>query len=244
MTTPTNPTQKLNLFTVNPTLSDLLDLLKKEIFLDLNCHHIATVQSFNSQSQTVSATINYPKTFFNLNPDGTYTPVQVAYPQLVDVPVIVLGGGTCHLTFPITQGDQCLILCNDRNIDAWFQSGQNVPLTSSKTHSLSDGFALVGLNSLATSLANYDGSRAVLANGTTGVGVGTSQVKIFNATNGKLGANFQAFFQAFMVFVNACTGSSTDPVLASAASALVTALNVPVAPSSQGPIPNIEGILE
>lgn len=239
-----NPSIPLNPFTTEPNLSDLLDLLKKEIFFDLNCHHLATIQSFNPQTQTVSATINYTKTFFTLSLNGTYSPSQEPYPQLVDMPIIILGGGTAGLTFPVKQGDQCVVMFNDRSIDNWYQSGQTGPLSSGKAHSLSDGIAIIGPRNLNTLLQNYDTMRALLFNGTTGVGVGASQVKIYNAINGSLGTNFTAFFTALNTFMESCEGSSTDPTLAAAATAFATAMEVPVAPSSEGPIENIEGILE
>ncbi len=230
-------------------LSDVLNLLKKEIFLDLNCHHLGTIQSFDSDKQTATATVNYPKTFFKFNvATNLYDAVQINYPLLIDMPAIILGGGNSNLTFPITQGDQCLILFNDRSIDNWFQSGQVSPLNSPRAHSFSDGIVLVGLNYLmgssATKLTDYDTERAVLRNGTTGVGVGEEQVLIYNETNGHLGASFTAFFTALQVFMTACEGSVTDPVLASAATAFSTAMLVPVAPVLTGPIENIEGILE
>lgn len=246
----TNSQVQLNAVPTDPNLSDLLNLLKKEIFIDLNCHHLATVQSFNPGNQTITATINYSKTIFQLNAQTQlYDPIQIAYPLLIDMPAIVLGGGGFNVTFPISQGDQCVVMFNDRSIDNWLQSGQTGPLNSSRTHSFSDGMVLVGLNYLtganSTGLTNFDSARAVLRNkgGTTGVGVGATNVKIFNETNGALGPNFMAFFTAFTTFMTACEGSSTDPTLAAAASAFVAAMAVPVAPSTMGPIPNIEGIL-
>lgn len=226
-------------------MSDLLNLLKKEIFFDLNCHHLGTIQSFNADEQTATATINYQKTFFQLNEQTkVYQPVLVNYPLIVDAPVIVMGGGPCNITFPIAQGDQCLILFNDRSIDNWFQSGQVGPLSSPRAHSTADGLILVGLNSLATPISDYDTTRAVIRNGTTGVGVGSDQVKIFNATNGSLGPNFTALFMALTQFMQTCEGSGTDPVLAAAATAFAAAMSIPVSPSSSGPLDNIEGILE
>lgn len=247
------PTQiQQNSITNNTSLTDVLNILKKEIFLDLNCHHLATVQSFNQDQQTITATINYTQTTFTLNTTTQlYVPTQTSYPQLVDVPIIVLGGGGSNLTFPVQQGDQCIIMFNDRSIDNWFASGLAGPLNSPRLHSFADGIALVGLNFLAgdgstTALQNYDTARAVLRNsgGTTGIGVGSTQVKIFNQANGSLGPNFMALLTALQTFVTACEASATDPVLAAAAAAFSAALMAPVAPSTFGPIENIEGILE
>lgn len=245
MTTQSATTIQENSTNVEPNLTDLLNLLKKEIFLNLNCHHLGTIESFDPSEQTAQVTINYPKTVFQYNAQsGMYQGVQVNYPILVDVPVIILTGGKASLTFPIVQGDQCLLLFNDRNIDNWFQNGQFAPLLTSRSHAFSDCFALVGLYPQNNQPSSYDPTRVVLQNDTTGVGVSATQVKIYNQINGKLGDNFTAFFTALQAFMTACEGSSTDPVLAAAATAFMTAMSVPVAPTAGGPIVNIEGILE
>lgn len=170
-----------NLIPNDPNLKDLLDLLQKQIMLNLSCHHIGTVQSFDATKQTASATINYKKTYFQFNAStGLYDPVLIDYPILVDCPVIVLGGANAALTFPITTGDECLVLFNDRDLDKWFQGGTGASVATPRLHSFSDGMILVGLRSLPKVLTNYDSSRAVLRNGSTLVGVGPTLVKIAN----------------------------------------------------------------
>jgi hypothetical protein len=44
-------------------------------------------------------------------------------PLLVDCPVMFPGGGGCTLTFPVTAGDECLVVFASRCIDAWWQNG-------------------------------------------------------------------------------------------------------------------------
>lgn len=174
-----NPSQTQNLVPNEPSLSDLLDMLKLEIFRDLNCHHVATVQSFNAANQTVYATVNYTKTFFKLNENtGAYNPYQVNYPLMIDCPLIVLGGGTTNLTFPIAQGDECLLLFNDRDIDNWFQSGQVGPVATPRLHAFPDAFALVGVNSTGNVISSYDGIRALLTNGVVKVGINPQSNKV------------------------------------------------------------------
>jgi hypothetical protein len=214
-----------------PSLSDLLNLLKKEIFIDLNCHHLATIQSFNSTTQTVQATINYTKTSFTLDVStNLYVATQTNYPLIVDMPVVILGGGSAYLTMPIAQGDQCIILFNDRSIDNWFQGGQVGPVATSRFHSFADGVALVGLNYLTgtgntTALMNYDSARAVLRNGTTGVGVSTTKVKIFNATT-TLNTVLQNILTQLQTLANtnAVNGSPVNPAVATQLATLATQL--------------------
>lgn len=165
----------------NPKLADLLDSLKKDIFLSMNCHALATIQSFDPDEQTVSATINYTRTQIRANGDGTYSNHEIKYSIIVDAPAIALGGGSSALTFPIVQGDQALIFFNDRDMDNWVQGGRtsNVgPVATPRLHSFSDAIALVGLNKIS----GYDPIRAVLRNGEgpAQVAIGPELIEISN----------------------------------------------------------------
>lgn len=168
----------------SPDLKSLLDLFKKEILLGLNCHAIGVVQLFDSATQTAQVQVAYKKTYYN-GPDIN-VPVYVDYPVLIDCPVVVLQGGGATLTFPIKPNDTCLVLFNDRDIDNWFKSGQSGPVATQRLHAFSDGFALIGVNSLLTVLQDYDTIRAVMKNGTTMVGVGPVLVKISNPSGSLL----------------------------------------------------------
>lgn len=153
----------------DPSLVDVLNQFKKDILISLNCHAIATVQSFDSEAQTVTATINYTKSFMQRQEDGSYIPVAQNYPILLDVPIIILGGGNASLTFPIAKGDECLILFNDRDIDNWFNGQNTLPPATSRLHSFSDGIALVGFRDIAS----YDTDSVVIKNGTNQIKIGS-----------------------------------------------------------------------
>ena len=66
-------------------------------------------------------------------------------------------------------------------MDAWYKTGQlNQPSATSRLHSYADAIALIGVRSAINKISNYDTQRAVLRNGTTGVGVNASKVKVYN----------------------------------------------------------------
>ncbi len=146
---------KQNLIPNEPELKDLLNLHQKNILLNFCSHHVATVQSFDAETQTATATINYTKTFLRPNAQGVYGPVQVDYPVLTDAPVMFLGGGDGALTFPVAQGDECLVLFNDRDLDNWFQGSSGAAVATSRLHSFSDAIILVGLRSLPNVLTSF-----------------------------------------------------------------------------------------
>lgn len=101
------------------------------------------IQSFNATAQTVEV---QPAIKAKLRrPNGDV--VSVALPLLVDVPVVFPCGGGFTLTFPITPGDECLVVFSSRCIDAWWQSGGVQEPMEARMHDLSDGFAFVGARS-------------------------------------------------------------------------------------------------
>ncbi len=157
-----------------PELKDLLALFGKQLNLNLNCHHVARVESFNSATQQITASIVYKKTFFQPNAaTGGYDPVLVNYPVAVDCPAIFLGGGGASLTFPVTVGDECVLLFNDRSIDNWYAGLPNAPVATPRLHAFSDAIALVGIRSLANSIIGFNAVAAELRNR-----LGTSRVAI------------------------------------------------------------------
>lgn len=88
---------------------------------------------------------------------GDNAPQPLSIPPLLDVPVFFPGGGGFTLTFPVVNGDECLVVFASRCIDAWWQNGVTAtqpgqPPTSGvppffRMHDLSDGFAFIGFRS-------------------------------------------------------------------------------------------------
>lgn len=83
-------------------------------------------------------------------PDGSKS--TVARSLLVDVPVVFPGGGGCTLTFPVADGDECLLVFAARGIDAWLEYGGTQDPLPDRRHSMNDAFAFVGVRSKARKL--------------------------------------------------------------------------------------------
>ena len=81
-------------------------------------------------------------------------PIRCFYPS----PSWSLFGGSSFLSMPVAEGDNCIVLFNDRELDQWYSGTSQVPQTP-RVHDLSDGIAIVGINPLTKSIATY------LANG-------------------------------------------------------------------------------
>lgn len=83
-------------------------------------------------------------------------------PVLADVPVLWQGGGGVTLTLPVAAGDEALVVFASRDTGGWMAAGGAGPPPSRRMHSLSDGFALVGLRSRPRPIANLSGTEAQL----------------------------------------------------------------------------------
>jgi len=124
----------------DPTLYDILLQFKKNIMTSINCIQIATIESYNSLTNTASVSINFKRKLKN----GDI----IEYPILEDCPVFVLTGGSASITMPIEKGDTCLILFVDRNINDWFSTGEVMEPPNNRCHDISDGIVIVGIKSL------------------------------------------------------------------------------------------------
>lgn len=130
----------------NGTLATLLEAKAMELARRLNCVQIGTIEAFNASEQTANVSLNFKRVINDTLKD---------YAVLVQVPCIVLNGGGGGLSFPISKGDTCVVLFNDRNMDNWFATGAVMEPDSARTHDMSDGIALVGIRSLANLLSGY-----------------------------------------------------------------------------------------
>jgi hypothetical protein len=83
-------------------------------------------------------------------------------PQLFDVPVIFPRGGGFVLTFPVKQGDECILHFSERAIDNWHSTGKVSEPSEFRTHDLSDACAQVGVSSLPNVVQNFNSSAVEL----------------------------------------------------------------------------------
>ena len=131
-----------NIGTVSdPNMTDLMDSNKRNIFNTMNCIQLGTIQEYNPTTNMSKVSVNFKRVF----QDGT----ELDYPLLCDCPTFILSGGGASISMPIAQGDQCLILFNDRNIDNWYLDGSVKAPRNQRAHSISDAIVLVGIRHLA-----------------------------------------------------------------------------------------------
>ena len=200
---------------VPPNLRSLLDAFKQEVLSDVHGHLIGTVAAIDPAARTVSVQINELRRL----PNGTTQ----AYPLLTDVPLFTFGNNDAIVYVPHKVGDTCLVLFNDHDIDNWFVSGNTTTPNTSRSHSLSDGMALIGFRSKAnplTGLVRYDA--VILQEGSSFVALGDAPVMSSATAFVQVGTKVQI--------------RASDTNLADALNALCTALTTWV--DTRGDTPN------
>lgn len=197
-----------------PDLDDLLDVHKTEIFANLNCVQIGKIESVNTSEQSAEIELQVKRRV-----NGKI----INYPLLIDCPVVVSQGGGAFVDFPISQGDFCLVLFNDRDIDNWWTAATNKEPRTLRKHSLSDGFALVGINP-KISVLSLDGSNMniwgpgaseriqIQPSGNIEIGSGGAAAARINDTI-IIDATTDPAFIAWMAAVAAATGAAPPPTV-------------------------------
>lgn len=152
--------------------------------MDLHTCLPGHIVSFDSDNQTAKVQPGIQRIFAQQG--------AVNLPELVDVPVCFPGGGGYFMTFPVAQGDECVLVFSERAIDFWWQNGGVQLPAEYRTHDLSDAFAFVGVNSKPHRLSSMradgaelrtrDGStRVSLVGGKVFIGTGQSSLAASSA---------------------------------------------------------------
>lgn len=119
----------------------VLRAVKDGIIASLHCAMPGTVESFDPETQTASVRPVLKKGSFSL-------------PVIPDVPVFFPGSREGGITWPVTAGDECLLVFADFDIDRWFETGEVSEADSGRRHDLSDAFAFAGFRSRPNRLAD------------------------------------------------------------------------------------------
>jgi hypothetical protein len=132
-------------------MTDVLNYWFENFAGSFNCIKIGKINAVNKTNQTVDVQILHKR----INESNLIKRELRDYPLLKSVPFIILGGGNSYLTFPISVGDNCLLLFNDYEIDRWWDTGESLPANFERKHDISDAFALVGVHSMVDLIQGY-----------------------------------------------------------------------------------------
>lgn len=216
-------------------LEDIFNYLKDEIGLEINCHAVGIIETFNPTLQTATASIPYQKVVYQDTGDGIWGPVLFSYPVLVDCPVRYDFGANGGVTVPYSQGDSVYVGFNDRDLDFWFTGRLNNAPNTARLHAFTDAVILGGIQDVTNSIQNFDTARPALRNfdGSSYVAVGSVKIEIagngttLNTLLQQLLTEIQNITVGPGSFSNSggpVTGTSGTPLNASAISSTATAI--------------------
>lgn len=141
-------------------LSRLIDSKLK----DIHTTTIGVIESFDSETQTATIQPAIKRVLVEETRE-TIIYTTESYPLLVNVPVIFPGGGDWFMTFPVKNGDECILFSMERSIGKWKKNGGvQDPSNYKRKLSFKDTVAMVGLNSKASSLPNFNASEPEIRN--------------------------------------------------------------------------------
>lgn len=170
----------------NPDTSAMLRAWGDDLMARFNCHMVGQIVAFDASDGTATVQPQIMRVVTNQIPattGGLNTTLQtVTPPLLVKCPVFFATGGTAVLTLPVAPGDPCLVLFNDRDLDAWFDTGALAPPTTRRMHSISDGLVLVGFRPKTGAIPSFSTTAAELRNGTARVSIAPAEAVLTSGT--------------------------------------------------------------
>ena len=124
------------------------DILRNSVFNILSDVHTCMpgiVKSFDASTNkaTIQPALN-----------KAFTTGEMPMPILENVPMMFPGSGDFRFTFPIREGDYCLLLFSERSIDLWLSVGGQVTPNDRRKFDLSDAIAIPGLLPFNSSFPN------------------------------------------------------------------------------------------
>lgn len=117
-------------------LKNVLDRFEKNLLTKLNCAKVGKIKTFYPNTQTADIEIDN-------------------YPPISGVPVSFICGAKFSIQVPVEEGDSCIVLFCDGDLDNWVENGEYVPAFSQDKHGLNGAIALLGITNLLTKVENY-----------------------------------------------------------------------------------------
>lgn len=150
-----------------------------DIMFRIRCAIPAIIQSYDPGTNTVEAQPAIRERL--VMEDGSIQYINL--PLLINVPVVFPSSGSASITFPISKGDECLIIFSDLAIDNFWTSGLVQNPIEVRRHDLSDGIAIPCSLSLTRTRGagygmNIQGSPVTIKSGQSSVEVAATIIKV------------------------------------------------------------------
>lgn len=120
----------------DPSLKNVLDRFEAYLLRKLNCVKLGKIKIFYADKQTADIQID-------------------DYPLISGVPVSFICGANFSIQVPVEEGDDCIVLFCDGDLDNWVEGKGYVPAFSQDRHGLNGAVALLGIKNILTKVDNY-----------------------------------------------------------------------------------------
>lgn len=129
-------------------------------FEDINTCYPAKIVSYDPATQMATCKIQVEDYYVGIG----YSYRKQEAPLLVDVPVMIPQAGGWMLTFPVKEGDDCLVLYAQKGYDQWLYSGASEtgliggrPTAEHyRAYDNRDAICIVGLRPVPRAIPNYN----------------------------------------------------------------------------------------
>lgn len=132
---------KFNQLSSTPTLLQTLKSVSNRTGEDIFCMRIGFIEEFHPEDLTAIVRLAQKKTI-GQNQDGTQ---QVRDYALISAKVCY---SSPYMTYPLKQGDECLVLFSDTELESWFITGEALPEGYPRMHDITDAVVIAGIRSM------------------------------------------------------------------------------------------------
>lgn len=149
------------------------------------------IQSFDASAMTCTVKCAIRENIKNYDA-GKYEDIEL--PLLQDVPIVFPSAGNYQITFPISQGDECVVLFADMCIDNWWLNGGIQNQFEKRRHDLSDAFCMPAKMSQSKKISSFNTNCLEIKNSASGVKIELQDDKVVadGVNIGKLKADYDA----------------------------------------------------
>lgn len=148
---------------------DWFDQALRNNLIELHTAMPAVIESFDAATQTAKVNLSIKRVL-----KGGET---TAISPVINVPCVYPSAGGYSITFPVTAGDECLVVFSERAIDNWLQLGGQQDPAGSRIHAYNDAFAILGGKSFPNAVDAYSTNSLQIRNN-----AGTTYINVTNDT--------------------------------------------------------------
>lgn len=124
-----------------PLLNRAVDESIRSELVNLHTALPGRIETYDAATQTATITPDLKQLWV----DEDEVEQEVVVSPIQDVPVMFPRAGGLSITFPVQQGDPCLLVFAERDISGWLDTGRREVPPEDRRHALSDAVALLGL---------------------------------------------------------------------------------------------------